>query len=232
MLHEHHRDRLREKAIKDISVLNEYELLELILFGAIPRRNTNDVAHRLIDEFGSIRSVFAASPETLMKVEGIGPTTAAHIAAMNCALNAISEKEDEFPTDFSFSSIKQPLVDYYKRFKEEVFIVFFLDKKQRILSRKAIYGHSAVQVDIDLNDLARQLILIKPAYIAVAHNHLSGNVSPSADDDVATQKLSMVASLNGASLVDHLIVCGDKIYSYYYDNRLEKINKKVREALG
>lgn len=222
-MHEHHRDRLREKALKDITLLNDYELLELILFGCIPRRNTNDIAHRLIDEFGSIKAVFSANPEMLARVDGVGMTTAAHIAALARVIGEIEKKEDIFPKKFTFKTICAPLIDFFSDYREEVFIGFFLDKRQNIISHKMIFGHETYQVEIDLTELSRQLMLLKPSYLVISHNHLSGNATPSAADDVATQKIAMVAQLSGVIFLDHLIVSKDKVYSYYYDGHLSSL---------
>ena len=223
-MHEHHRDRLRDKAVKDVSLLTDVELLEIILFGCIPRRNTNELAHKLIHEFGSIASVFSANPEHLATIDGIGPTTAAHIAALNRILCCIEERNDLFPKFFSFNEICAPLVEFFKGYKEEVFLAFFLDKKQKILARKIVLGHETYSVEIDLNDFAKQIVMMKPAFVAIAHNHLFGGTTPSEFDDVATQKIAVVAELNGAVLLDHLVVCQDKVYSYYYDHRFELLN--------
>ena len=231
-MHEHHRDRLRDKALKDVSLLNDYELLELTLFGVVPRRNTNDIAHRLIDEFGSLKAVFAAPPSLLESVEGVGKIIAAHIAAMGKILEKIDSNQGVFPEFFSFEAIKQPLIDFYKPYREEVFMVFLLDKKQKILSRRMFYGHSVNEVEIDLNEFSKQTLLIKADFVVIAHNHLSGNVLPSKADDLATQKICLILSLNGAALLDHLIVSKDNIYSYYYEKRLDSIRKKVHETLS
>ena len=231
-MHENHRDRLREKALKDVTLLSDYELLELILFGVIARKNTNDVAHRLIDEFGSIKAVFSTRAELLERVEGVGKITAAHIAAVGRAMDRIGEKKDVFPEFFSFDKIKKPLIEFYEPYREEVFMIFFLDKKQRILSRKMIYGHSVGEVAIDLNDLSRQIVLNKPEFVVIAHNHMSGNTTPSEADDIATQKISLVLALNGAALLDHIIVSKNKVFSYYYSKRIDEIRKKVKETLS
>ena len=231
-MHEHHRDRLREKAIKDISLLNDYEILELILFGVIPRKNTNDTAHRLIDEFGSLEAVFAANPEMLTCVEGVGKTVAAHIAAINRCFISVVGRDDAFPKKFIFSEMRKPLIDFFKNLHEEALLVFFLDKKQSVISRRMIYGHDSYKVDIDMNEFSRMILINRPAYIAIAHNHLSGHVSPSDEDDAATQKFAAAAFLNGAGLIDHIIVGKDKIYSYYYDRKLEAILEKARRAIS
>ena len=230
-MHEHHRDRLRERFMENPNSLNEHELMELILFSAIPRKNTNDTAHRLIDRFGSVKDVLNASPHELMDIEGVGNNAAAFIVCLGKIINR-QINDNRFPKVFDYNDIRQPLIEAFAGYSEEVFMAFFLDKKQNIQSRKIIYGKSAYKVDIDLKDFSRQIVLCKPAYVAVAHNHLSGYSQPSSDDDNATEKLCMVCALNGAALIDHIIVAGDKVYSYYYDHRLDIIRKKVEQKLS
>ena len=229
-MHEHHRDRLREKLLHDADTLNDHELLELLLFYAIPRKNTNDIAHRLLDRFDTIQGVLNASPEELTEIEGVGKSAASFLVCLGTVLKRKPAKS-AFPKIFDYNSIRQPLIEAFSGYKEEVFMTFFLDKKQKILSKNVLYGKSAYKVDIDLQEFSRQVVLAKPAYVVVTHNHLSGFCQPSADDDDATEKLCMICALNGASLIDHIIVAGEKVYSYYYDHRLEIIRKKVELKL-
>lgn len=231
-MHEHHRDRLREKAVNDISLLNDYEKLELILFGVVPRKNTNDIAHRLIDQFGSLKEVFAAKPEMLMLVEGVGKTVAAHLAAINCAFLSVAEAKDKFPTTFVFGKIAPALIDFFAPFLKEALVVFFIDKNSKIISRRVIYSENREQVEIDMAEFSKMIIMNKPAYIAVAHNHLSGNAAPSAKDDNATLKFATAALLSGAKLIEHIIVSGDKVYSYYRDRRIDAIQAKAELAIS
>ena len=230
-MHEHHRDRLREKAIKDISLLNEYELLELLLFGVVPRKNTNDIAHRLIDQFGSISAVFSADPQLMMLIEGVGKTVSSHIAAMNSVFKAVNESRNAFPTEFTFNGIKQPLIDFFRPLTEEALIVFFLDKNNKIITRRVIYGKNRHEVEIDLNEFSRMILMSKAASIAIAHNHFSGNVNPSEKDDAATFKIATAAILAGTKLLDHIIICRDQAFSYFRNGKLEAIKEKAKRML-
>lgn len=230
-MHEHHRDRLRDKVFVNVNSLNEYEMLELILFNAMPRKNTNDIAHRLIDEFGSTYAVLNASVEELMRIEGVGKTISSYLVTLGVVLKKCQDEESKFPTVFSFNDIRQPLIDAFRSYTEEVFMAFFLTKRNKIFARKTIYGNSQVKVDIDLTDLSKQVLLAKPAAVVIAHNHLNDCCYPSEDDDKATEKICMVLSLAGVPLLDHIIVSGENTYSYYYDKRLDKIRNIVELKL-
>ena len=230
-LHEHHRDRLREKVFADPNSINEYEALELILFNAIPRKNTNDIAHKLIDRFGSILAVLAADPEELIEIEGVGKSAACYIATLG---KVIERNNDDklFQKVFNFNDIRQPLIELYYRMEKEVFIVFYLDIRRRIFSRRVVTSNSRSDVEIDIKEFSRQVALTKPSAVIVTHNHPSGIALPSANDDKTTEKIALVLAVNNIEFMDHLIVAGEKIYSYHYDNRLDEIQKRVANKLS
>ena len=229
--HEHHRDRLREKVFIEPNSLNDYEILERILFNAIPRKNTNDVAHRLIDAFGSLSATLLAPPEDLVKIEGVGKSTASYIAMLGIILERNLDKKSDFPKVFSLADITTPLVNAFKRLTEEVFIVFFLDKNNEIVSRRYFYSKSKFKVDIDLKEFTKYLNLVKPEYVVITHNHPSGSCVPSDDDDNATEKICMICALHSVGLLDHIIVSGEDYYSYYYEHRLDYIRNNVELKL-
>ena len=229
-MHEHHRDRLRDKIFVNPDALNDYEVLELILFNAIPRKNTNDISHRLLDRFGSIDAVLSAPAEQLMQVDGVGEKTACFLVSIGIVLNRRCEKS-EFPKIFSFNDVCKPLIKAFKDYTEEAFMAFFLDKRHNVIARKVIYSASKYKVDIDLTDFSKQIVLAHPSFIVIAHNHTSNSCMPSEEDDNATEKICMVCALTGSTLLDHIIVAGEKVYSYYYSDRLESIRKKVELKL-
>ncbi len=231
-MHEHHRDRLRSKAIKDVKTLSTYEQLELLLFSVVPRKNTNEIAHRLIDEFGSVQRVLQASPDMLENIEGVGPKTAAFLVTLGQVYNEFVKDEIEFPKFFNFAEIRKPLIKLFEPYSEEVFVTFFLDSRQKIISKKTVFGNSAKSVEVDLNDFSKQVVLNKAKFVVIAHNHLGASPEPSVQDDNTTEKICVILSLMGVPLIDHIIVAGEKVYSYYYDNRLEDIKNKARKTLG
>ncbi len=231
-MHEHHRDRLRVKALKDVKTLSKYEQLELLLFSVVPRKNTNEIAHRLIDEFGSVQRVLQASPDMLVNIEGVGEKTAAFLVTLGSVYSQFSKDEIEFPKFFNFADIRQPLIKLFSPYTEEVFVTFFLDSRQKIISQKTIFGHSTKSVDIDLNDFSKQVVLNNAKSVVIAHNHLGSSPEPSTQDDITTEKICVILSLMGVPLIDHIIVAGEKVYSYYYDNRLDEFRNRAKKTLG
>lgn len=230
-IHEHHRERLREKLFSGANTLNEYEVLELLLYNALPRVNTNDVAHRLISQFGSVSGVLSAPPEMLKMVHGVGPKVASYLATIGLIMRDYFSPIDAFPERFSFKASRQPLADVFARFTREVFLILFLDKHYNIKAKRFIPGHRD-SVQFDMNEITEMIVAQKPAFVVVAHNHLSGNPHPSAEDDRATEKLFVLLMLNNVVLLDHLIFSNGKTYSYHFENRLIEIQAKAQEALS
>ena len=125
-IHDGHRMRLIGKI--QSGVLQEHEYLEVLLFNAVPRMNTNDIAHRLLAQFGSVQNMFAASIEELQQVKGIGPSVAAYLKCIGHFYEyykpkGIVEYVDEYKQEAFFSYLRERFFGV----QEEVFEVYFLD---------------------------------------------------------------------------------------------------------
>lgn len=232
-LHKDHRKRLRDKFIADADSLTEHEVLELLLFYALPRVNTNNIAHRLINEFGSVAEVIAAPPKLLESVEGVGKNAAVFLSTIGLLMKKYYSPLTREPEEmFSFAAYKKPLTDLFATFDKEVFIMIFLDENHKVKARKTITGHQKDKVKLDMRDITEAIVSYKPTYVIIAHNHLSGDPHPSEADDNATSKINMICSLNGAELVDHLIFSDDKTYSYRFESRLDLIKERAKTVLS
>lgn len=222
-LHQGHRQRLLEKFNANPDSVSTFELVEIFLFPFLPRINTNDIAHRLIKTFGSVKNIFSASAEKLMSVEGIGKSTAAAIVANAKILTYIFERYfiDSEPICYrSYGLDKQKVVDCFKSNYSESFMVFLLDKKHREITRLTFDDNLAFQVSADVPELTRAIAVNKPYAILIAHNHTSGNANPSSMDDTATAKIYMICNIHGVEFSDHVIVAGNKSFSYRGSSRL------------
>lgn len=169
-IHSGHRRRMTERFLKYPDSLSEHEVLEIMLYSALPRKDTNPLAHKLLRTFGSLKNVLSADAEVLKSVDGVGEKTCLSKASFACGL------------------------------KDEVFI--------------------------DPKELAQSIIVARPKRAVAIHNHLSGNPSPSKKDDETTEKLYKLLALHGVELSDHVIVAGNRTYSYYYSDRLEEIKQR------
>ena len=230
-MHEGHRERLIAKLISNENILSPHEVLEILLFYAIPRKDVNELAHRLLDTFGTIEGCLTADYDSLIAINGVGHKTATFFTTLNTLNNIISEEKNKMPVIFSFDSCKQMLINSFRGATEEKFVAFFLDKRGTILVRKIFSSHSTNMVNFDLSDLIKGVLSKKPHSAVICHNHLSGNPKPSYSDDVATEKIMLSLKISNVILYDHIIVSGDNIFSYRSANRLDAIESKVNKII-
>ena len=225
-LHDGHRKRLREKFKNGRETFNEHELLELLLGYSIARKDTNALAHQLISEFGSLNGVLSASPEALVSVKGVGETTANMLSRVGY-VSLLKKKEKSSIVMDTLSSSKKVALDVFDGIDHEVLFVFYLDGQKRIISSSRFDDGDVSNVSIDFDAITNSLILYKPKSVIIMHNHFSKYPLPSENDDKATAKLYTFLSFHKVSLLDHVIVSGKEIYSYFYDGRLDKIKNTV-----
>ncbi len=222
-LHKDHRQRLRERFDNDPKGFSKHELLELLLFYAIPRHNVNPIAHKLIDKYGSLTQVLHANAEDIAEVDGIGPSAATYLTVLGRALDIIATEEEEQQKIYSFEKCKSYFLKVLGSLDTERFCAIFLSKSDKIIMRKIYTDESENSVSVDTIPFVKSLVNPKISAVVIAHNHPSGNPTPSRADDLATEKLAMLFALNGVKLYDHVIVGGNEVYSYRMDERLEKI---------
>ena len=227
-LHQGHRERIINKFIEFPDAFNEHELLEIFLFAVYPRKDTNEIAHRLIVAFGSIENVFAANAQQLMTVKGVGKAVAAQIILHAKLMQKIASvktagNESAFT---SFDNAKKELAELFKGLKGEKFYFFLLNDAFKSVFRLE-YSGKGDEVLTDTLEIARAMSLHKAKFALMAHNHPSGQVEPSYQDDIATKKCLIVCNLHDIKLTDHIIVANDKAYSYYGSGRLRYIEEQI-----
>lgn len=226
-MHEKHRERMRKKLLNDPEALEDHEILEILLFYALPRVNTNEIAHELITEFGSLGRVLNASPQALEHVKGVGESAAAFLGALGEAFRRVSRENNPLPYFKTYAEMKGPLIKMFRAIRDEAFVVFYLDAKTRVLGKKIFTDHTTHSVDINFTEIVKGIIDYSPKFVAVAHNHLSGNPEPTCDDDDATEQLFSLMAIHGVNLIDHLIVTSDAVYSYHHEHRMDKYRNQI-----
>lgn len=225
--HDGHRERLRKKFLLSPNTFADHEILELLLFTTIPRINTNGIAHSLLRTFGSLEKVFSATKEELLAVEGIGEKSAVEIILFGEIYRRLSSNRRK-PETMGFSFAKNK--DFFKeRFEDlifENFLVVMLDSNMRKIGELCYRGESNSSVYGNLSEIAKSFALLKPKFVLIAHNHVSGNPNPSYNDDSATMKMIMLCNLHGIQLLDHVIVAKEDIYSYHTSGILAEMKKE------
>ena len=232
-LHDGHRQRMYLKAEK--GALEEHEWLELLLFSAIPRRNTNEIAHQLIRAFGSAINVFEASFEDLKKVPGVGNSVAAHIQAIGYFYKNYREKyEPKYLKAFSSHEFLPYVKETYKNEFYEVVDIYLLEGSGHIMKKQRFSMDSICKVEVLPEEVASFLLEKDAVGAVMVHNHPFGEAVPSGADDEMTKKCQLICSLNNRLLCDHIIYAPSGIYSYYLSGRMREISEKfcVNKVFG
>ena len=224
-LHTGHRKRMIEKLFSS-SHLPEHELLEILLYNCIPRKDTNEIAHRMIRKFGGIKGILSASPEELETVEGVGKSVSAYVKVLAQVLEKVYEANNQAPSKmYSFSQVREKLIELFHGELNEKFYVFLLNKKYEIITTLSYEDYHQDSVSGTISEITKALAINKPAYLIISHNHPSGDVTPSEVDDFTTAKINVLCNVHGVSFIDHVIVYKEKAYSYNLERRLEHIKR-------
>lgn len=225
-MHEGHRSRMYEK-LKNGDNLYEHELLEILLFNAYPRRNTNPIAHDLLKTFGTINGVLTAEVEELCTVEGVGESVALYLKCIGkCVLNDIKPKPAAVAVLKSYEDFQNFVKLRFRGKAEEVLELYCLEKNGQITKIFTYSTRESNQVEVDSDRVAKVISTVKPYAILVAHNHLSGSSQPSENDDRFTGAVQLMCSINNVNLHDHCIYASDSnIYSYFLSGKIDEIKR-------
>ncbi len=202
-----HRDRLRSKLIKrGADALEDYELLETLLFAFIPRRDVKPIAKALLRRFGALSAVLAADPKDMVQVDGVGETAASYLKAV-AELHARAAREEIAgrPILSSWSALLAYVRGQLQHEAREQFRVVFLDRKNQLIADE-IMGHGTVDhAPVYPREIARRALELSASALILVHNHPSGDPTPSRADIDMTREI--VDALSPLEIVvhDHLI---------------------------
>jgi DNA repair protein RadC len=203
-----HRERMRDRLLeRGPDSLADYELLEMLLFFAQPKGDTKPVAKRLINHFGSYAKTLAATPDDLEKVRGVGRTTAAALKLVHGAAVRLARAElQDQPVLGNWDQLMTYLNAVMAREPVEHFRILFLDTKNRLIADELQGIGTINHTPVYPREVARRALELHAAALILAHNHPSGDPTPSvADLDMTMQMQRMLQSL-GIVLHDHIIV--------------------------
>ena len=223
-MHEGHRERIRERLFSHGGSLTDHELLEVLLFDPISRRDTNPVAHALLESFGGLESIFSASPRLLCAVAGIGPRAAEHIWMLGELMRRVRVWQDKRVNLSNFGEVSEFIRRRFEGCRTERLEVYLADVNCTFLCAKTVSDVRKDKVSLDSRTLGFILSEVKPANVIVAHNHPSGNSTPSEGDDLCMREIGRMCRLHGARLCDGVIV-GRELFSYYYTGRIYSVGR-------
>ena len=203
-----HRERLRERFRRAGSAaLSDYELLELILFRAMPRRDVKPIAKALLARFGSFAEVLAARPERLAEVSGIGDAAATEIkiieaAGRRLALSAIEKRANlgSFSAVLAYCRAAMAFIDH------EEFRILFLDKKNQLLADEVQGVGTVDHAPVYPREVMRRALELSATALILVHNHPSGDPSPSTADIAMTMQIATLGKALNVVVHDHLVI--------------------------
>jgi DNA repair protein RadC len=203
-----HRQRLKERFVAGgPEALPDYELLELVLFNAIPRRDTKPVAKRLIERFGSFAEVVNAPPERLKEVKGVGDAAIMQLKLVRAgALRLMQGGIMQRPVLASWTAV----LDYCRAAMgfeaREQFRILFLDKKNRLIADEVQQEGTVDHTPVYVREIVKRSLELSASAIILVHNHPSGDPTPSRADIDMTKQIVDAARPLGVTIHDHIIV--------------------------
>jgi DNA repair protein RadC len=203
-----HRERLRDRFRKGgADALAEYELIELILFRALPRRDVKPLAKSLVTRFGSFAEVISARPERLREIEGLGEAAIIELKIIEAAAKRLAKSSIE--KRLSLSSFTA-VVDYCRTamafLDHEEFRVLFLDKKNHLIADEVQGIGTVDHAPVYPREVIRRALELSASAIILVHNHPSGDPQPSTDDIHLTHQIIAVGKPLKVVVHDHLII--------------------------
>ena len=212
-LHDGHRQRAKDRYRQlGADALADHELLELALFYAIPRQDTNETAHRLLKRFRSLQGVLQATPEELEKEEGVGRSA----ALLLCLIGDISRRARITSLPEKILNSPDRTGAYFMELltgqKRELLYQVCLDGKGKVLSCKCLSQGSADMTSLSIRQVVENALYAGASTIILAHNHPSGVALPSPADMEATTQVRDALKRLDIRLIDHIIVAdGDYV---------------------
>jgi DNA repair protein RadC len=212
---EGHRNRMRTRLlVSGPDALADHEMLEMLLFLALPRRDTKPIARELLTRFGGFGPVVTASPSELRAIEGLGDAGIAALKlAQASALRLLRGELAAKPVLRSWEALTDYLRAALGHEKVEQFRVLFLDARTRLIADEIMGRGTINHAPVYPREVARRAVELHASTVVLAHNHPSGTTEPSRDDIAMTLEVRRALQPLGVALHDHLIITGETCVS-------------------
>jgi DNA repair protein RadC len=203
-----HRERLRARFMKGgAEAMPDYELLELTLFAAVPRRDTKPLAKALLLRFGSFAEVIAAPPARLKEVKGVGDTVVHHLKIVEAAAHRLAKtRVINRPVLSSWTALLDYCTTAMARVPHEEFWVLFLDRKNVLIADEVQARGTVDHTPVYPREIIKRALELSASAIILVHNHPSGDPAPSKADIAMTREVASAAKMMGITVHDHLVI--------------------------
>ena len=214
-LHANHRSRLRRRFQKEgLAHFEPHQMLELLLCYAIPRRDVNPLAHRLLDHFGNLRQVLEAPTEQVLLVEGVGNHTAMLLSLVKgLARQYLISPDRKVKSLATLEDCGKYMMDRLLGRRDETVMLLCLDAKRKPLGCRIISEGSVNSAAVPIRRIVEMALESNATSVVLAHNHPSGYACPSNEDQYTTHRLAMALRAVEIELTDHLVFADDEFVS-------------------
>jgi DNA repair protein RadC len=219
-----HRQRLKARFEQTgFNGFHDYEVLEFLLYFALPRKDTKGIAKKLLERFGNFNGVLHADRKDLEKLEGIGPHAAFFLNAMGVMIGFYFDEKAR-RGDIQFSNIEQ-LVDYFRATiggrPNEVMGILYLNSKNNLIYEENLAEGTVSETVAFPRRIVEGALKYRATSVIISHNHPGGLPEPSKNDDAITQQIKSALQTVNISLQEHLIVAPEGYFSYRRHGLLE-----------
>lgn len=222
-MHEEHRKRMRGRYLQSgFDGFSDHEILECLLYNSIPRGDTNELAHRLMERFGSIRNLLEATPEELVAEDGVGENTAFLLKLICEALRRYANDTlQTAPSYRTLSSISEYLCRKFVGQATECVYLMLLNNRLSLIDCSKVSEGTVNQSLIPLRKITEKAIFRKASVMVLAHNHPNGFAVPSENDLQITEEIIKMMDHLGVPLLEHLIVADDCVYPILHERNMK-----------
>lgn len=211
-IHDGHRQRLKNKFLENgFQGFEPHNILELLLFYSIPRKDTNEIAHDLLNRFGSLKNVFNAELDDLTQVNGITENSATLIKMIpKIAQEYMNDSLKDGVVFDTANKIGQFFVNKFLGERNEIVYAMLLNNKYELLSLVKLHEGSVNSAMISARKILESVVKSNASMLVLAHNHPEGNVCPSMDDINTTADLMAAFKAFEIDLIEHFVISGNE----------------------
>ena len=214
-IHDGHREKMRQKFLSNrLTGFAGHEALELLLYYAIPRRDTNELAHQLMDRYGSLYGVLTAPVEDLARFPGMGERSAVLLRLVPEIWHMARLEADSNPPLNSVERVGEYLLELFAGERNELVYQLCLDRKGKLLTCKRLAEGGISSVSMNVRVVVENAVLTGASAVILAHNHPSGVALPSEEDLVTTRQIIQALKTIDVPLADHFIVADNDCVSF------------------
>lgn len=210
-IHAGHRRRMLDKfSEKGIDVFCEHEKLEVLLYLIIPRKNTNPIAHNLINKFGSLKNLLSAPSDELQKIDGIGKNAALQLRFFGAVINYLKKTRVSVRDNFSSANrVTEYCRNHFNGKIGEAFTLLLLDEKYALLHVHDLTCDMSNHLEAACREIVGQIMMYDSRKVVIAHKLATVAPNPSERDLKHTRRISEILKVIDVGLVDHIIISND-----------------------